>query len=165
MKKTIIQEFKDFITRGNVLDMAVGVIIGGAFGAIINAVVNNILMPLISLASGDTDLSALGWVLNGVPKYIDVDGVQTLNPEAIILGWGTLLQAVINFLIIALVLFIIVKVASSLANARAKRLEEKKKAEEVAAQPAEPVAEPEPEPDPQLVLLTEIRDLLKKEDK
>ncbi|MDY6045129.1 MAG: large conductance mechanosensitive channel protein MscL [Peptoniphilus sp.] len=105
MKKTM-SEFKEFIARGNVVDMAVGVIVGGAFGKIVTSLVNDLLMPLIGLALGGIDLTQL---------YVALDGKNYANPVeaaesgAPILAYGNFLQNVIDFLIIAFVIFIFVK--------------------------------------------------------
>lgn len=122
----MLKEFRDFINRGNVIDLAVAVIIGGAFGAIITSLVNDIIMPLIGVLIGGIDFAALS---------IDVG-------EATIL-YGSFIQAIVNFLIIAFVVFLVVRSFNKL-----------QKAEEEA-----PPAPPEPSPEEKL--LTEIRDLLK----
>ena len=151
--KKVFKEFREFIARGNVLDMAIGVIIAGAFGKITTALVNNILMPFISYLFGTRDMTALNLIVR--PEVVDAEGVVT--QEAIVIGFGTLLATIIDFLLIALVIFIIVKTMNS-ARARA---EAKKKAAEEAA-PAEPPAPPAPSAEE--VLLTEIRDLLKEKN-
>jgi len=144
--KKILKEFKDFIARGNVLDMAIGVIIAGAFGKITTSLVNDILMPFISWIFGTRDMTAL----NVVVREAVMDG-ETVVQEAITIGFGTLVATVIDFLLVALVVFAIVK-----AMNKAKEVAEaKKKAEEEAAPPAPPA------PSNEEVLLTEIRDLLK----
>ena len=145
--KKIAKEFKEFIARGNVLDMAVGVIIAGAFGKITTSLVNDILMPFISWIFGTRDMTALNVIVR--PEVLDEAGevVQT----AITIGFGTLVATIIDFLLIALVVFVIVK-AMNTAKAKA---EAKKKAAEEAAPPAPPA------PSNEEVLLTEIRDLLK----
>ena len=106
--KKFFKEFKTFITRGNVLDMAVGVIVGGAFTAIVNGLSNFILKPIINfllaLALGGNALSEVFTFL----KKVEVDGVVDLT-QSIYIDWGAFINAVINFLLIALVLFIIVK--------------------------------------------------------
>lgn len=154
MKKTkgFFGEFKEFITKGNVLDMAVGVIIATAFGAITSTLVNNVFMPLIGYIFGGIDLAKLNIVL----KAAELDAAGEVVKEAVVLGLGTFLSAVINFVIVAFIVFLIVK-AFNKARAAA---EKKKKAEEEAA---EPEPEPEPEPSAEEKLLTEIRDLLKKQ--
>lgn len=94
--KALIKEFKEFISRGNVMDMAVGVIIGGAFTAIVNSLVNDMLMPLLSLLTGGFDFSALCIALG------EGEDAATVN-------YGSFISAVINFLLIALVIFVIIK--------------------------------------------------------
>ena len=125
----MLKEFKDFINRGNVVDLAVAVIIGGAFGAIITSLVNDIIIPLIGVIIGGLDFASLS---------IQVD-------EATIL-YGSFIQAIVNFLLIALTLFLIVRSFNKLQK------------EEEAA-PAPP-----PEPSAEEKLLAEIRDLLKERD-
>ena len=145
--KKIAKEFKEFIARGNVLDMAVGVIIAGAFGKITTSLVNDILMPFISWIFGTRDMTALNLLVR--PEVVNEAGEVT--QAAITIGFGTLVATIIDFLLIALVVFAIVK-AMNVAKAKA---EAKKKAEEEAAPPAPPA------PSNEEVLLTEIRDLLK----
>ena len=132
------KEFQAFISRGNVLDMAVGVIIGGAFTAIVNSLVNDIIMPIIGILMAGINLQALQIVLpwsffGQPPVHIPV---------------GSFFQAILTFLLTAVCVFLIVKVMNVI-----KEKTSKKKKEEAPAAP--------PAPDPQLVLLTEIRDLLK----
>lgn len=115
-KKGFIAEFKEFISRGNVMDMAVGVIIGGAFQAIINSLVNDVVMPLISVLTGGLDFTA--WKI-----------VMGSGENAPVLAYGNFITAVINFLLMALVIFTFIKVMNNLA-AKAK-----KKPEEVPAEP------------------------------
>lgn len=135
--KKFISEFKEFVMRGNVLDMAIGVIIGGAFGAITTALVGNVITPLLAVLFNSPNTDALNITLRAA----------TEDSEAIVLGLGTFVGTIINFLVIALVLFSVVK-----AFNKAKELAKKKEAEAPAA-PPEPSAEEK--------LLTEIRDLLK----
>ena len=111
--KKIAKEFKDFIARGNVIDMAVGVIIAGAFGKITTSLVNDILMPFISWIFGTRDMTAL----NVVVREAVMDG-ETVVQEAITIGFGTLVATIIDFLLIALVVFAIVK-AMNVAKAKA----------------------------------------------
>lgn len=158
--KKFFKEFKEFVSRGNVLNLAVGIIIGGAFGAIINALVNHVIMPPISLLLGD-EVSALKWILRAaVPAVMAADGVTVVTPEVkeIAIGWGLFVQAVLNFLIIALVLFIIIKVTTKM-HEQAEALIAKRVSEEPAP---EPEPEPEPEPSEEVLLLREIRDALSK---
>jgi large conductance mechanosensitive channel len=118
------QEFKKFIMRGNVLDMAVGVIIATAFGAITTSLINNILMPVIGWLLGDIDLASWKLVLREAVK--DAEGVET-KPEVAI-GFGVFIAAIINFILIALIVFLIVKGFNKAAE-RAKKKEEAKPAE------------------------------------
>ena len=142
-KKGLIAEFKEFIMRGNVMDMAIGVVIATAFGAITTSLINNIIMPLIGLAFGGIDLSK--WDILLSPEVVDQAG--EVVKEASYLGIGTFITAIINFILIALVIFLVVKGINKLNERRKKDEEEEEEA------PAEPSAEE--------VLLTEIRDLLK----
>ncbi|WP_338790320.1 large-conductance mechanosensitive channel protein MscL [Bernardetia sp. Wsw4-3y2] len=136
----LIKEFKDFAVKGNVVDLAVGVIIGAAFGKIVTSFVNDIVMPPIGLATGGVDFADLKLVL----KEAVVDAAGTVTTEAVSINYGNFLNIIIQFLIIALCVFAVVKGFNSL----------KKKAED----PKNPEA-----PTPQdILLLTEIRDLLKK---
>jgi large conductance mechanosensitive channel len=128
----MLKEFQAFAMRGNVVDLAIGVIIGASFGKIVDAVVNNILMPIIGLLTGGMDFSKMQLVLR-----TDAEGVVTSA-----IGYGALISTIIQFLIIAWVLFLIVKAMTAM---------QKKAAEAPAAPPA---------PSAQEVLLTEIRDLL-----
>lgn len=130
----MFQEFKAFAMKGNVMDLAVGVIIGGAFGKIVSSLVNDIMMPVLGLLLGGVDFSGLKLV------------VPPIRPGAseIIILYGAFLQSVLDFLIIAFAVFLFVK----LMTARKKK--------EVEAPPAPPA------PSPEVVLLQEIRDLLKK---
>lgn len=146
-KVKFITEFKAFISRGNVLDMAVGMIVGSAFTAIITALVNKVLMPALGMLTGGIDFSDLKIVLK--EAIYDLEGADptvVLSPEVSI-NYGEFMAAVVNFFLIAISVFILIKVIGSL---------KRKKVEEPA--PVE-----EPKPDPQIVLLTEIRDLLKGE--
>ena len=160
-KKGFWKEFKEFISRGNVLDMAVGIIIGGAFTAIITAIVNNILTPLLQMipGMGDDGFGVLQVVLRDA---IVKDGAVV--SEAVILDFGIVISAFVTFLLTAFVLFLIVR-AVNRARARADEAKAKKEAEEAAAAAAAAPAEPEPEPAPAAPttedLLAEIRDLLK----
>lgn len=149
-KKTIIGEFKEFISRGNVMDMAVGVIIGGAFTKIVNSVVSDIITPALGLLTGNVDFAELKVVLSEAV----MEG-ETVVKEELAIRYGVFLDALINFFLIAICVFLMVKVINTIktkAEALKKKEEEEAAAEEAAA----------PAPDPQLELLTEIRDLLKK---
>ena len=113
--KKFFEEFKKFIQRGNVIDLAVGVIIGGAFSKITSSLVNDIIMPLITAIFGlfgvKGGVASMSLVLNGVDKYVMDQSTNTmvLNPEAILWNYGNFIQAVLDFLLIALVLFCIIK--------------------------------------------------------
>ena len=138
-KKGIVKEFKEFIMRGNVLDMAIGVIIATAFGAITTSLINDVLMPLIGTLIGGVDLAKLNITL----AQAVVENGEVVK-EAVVLGIGTFITTIINFILVALVVFAIVKASNKL----------KKK--------EEPAPEPDPEPSAEEKLLTEIRDLLAK---
>ncbi|MBE6886789.1 MAG: large-conductance mechanosensitive channel protein MscL [Ruminococcaceae bacterium] len=141
--KKFMDEFKAFISRGNVVDMAVGVIVGSAFTAIVNSLVKDVVTPFIGVLTGGVEFTQM--------KYVITPAVGE-TPEVAIL-YGNFIQAIINFLIIAFVVFCMVKMINSM---RAKMEAAKKKEEEAA--PAEP-----PKPSEEVLLLTEIRDLLKKD--
>ena len=141
--KKVIAEFKEFISRGNVMDMAIGVIVATAFGKITTSLVNDVFMPFIGWIFGSRDMSALNVLVR--PEVLDEAG--EVVQEAIVIGFGTCVGAIIDFILVAAVVFAIVKAANT---ARAKL--EKKKEEEPAAPP---------EPTKEELLLTEIRDLLK----
>ena len=133
--KKFFEEFKTFITKGNVMDMAVGVIIGGAFGAITTALVGKVITPLLAWLFNSPNPDALNIVL----REAELDAAGEVAREAIVLGLGDFVGAIINFLVIALVLFSVIK-----AFNKARELAEKaKKKEEEAAAAAEP-EEPKP---------------------
>ena len=130
--KKLVREFKEFIMRGNVLDMAVGVIIATAFGAITNSLVGNIFMPFISWIFGARDMTALNLLVR--PEVTNEAG--EVVQEAITLGFGTFLGAVIDFVLVALVVFVIVKTFN-----KARDLAKKKEEEEAEEEPEGPTAE------------------------
>ena len=133
--KKLFEEFKAFIMRGNVLDMAVGVIIATAFGKITTSLVNDVFMPFLSWIFGARDMTAL----NVVVREAVMDG-DTVVKEAITLGFGNFVGAIIDFVLVALVVFAIVKTfnkAHELAEAKKKKTEEEAAAE-AAAEPEEP---------------------------
>ena len=146
--KKFFEEFKAFINKGNVVDMAVGVVVATAFGKITSSLVADIIMPLIGLLTGGISVSDLKYVLT--PAVLDEAGA-VISPENAI-RYGAFIQFVIDFLIIALAVFVFVKVLNSAKNLRKK--------EEVVVEEA-PAPAPEPEPTKEEVLLAEIRDLLK----
>lgn len=127
--KQLLQDFKKFITRGNVVDMAVAVIIGGAFNAIVTSLTNNIIKPLINwviaLAVGG---NSLGLITMLKPMYKEGETVPDMT-TSIYIDWGTFIMKIIDFLLIALVLFIIIKVFMSLQNARNEFKSEEAKAD------------------------------------
>lgn len=150
------EKFKKFAFKGNVVDMAVGVVVGGAFGKIVTSLVNDLITPLIGLLTGGANFSEL-FVALSVPEGVDASAVNTLEAAKelgiVTLNYGNFIQTVIDFFIIALSIFLFV----SLIQKSREKAEAKKKAEEEAAKAAEP---PKPTAEE---LLTEIRDLLKKE--
>lgn len=148
-KKSVFTEFKEFISRGNVVDMAVGVIIGGAFTKIVNSLVSDLIMPALGMLTGNIDFAELKIVLSEAV----MDG-ETVVKDELAVRYGMFLDALLNFLLIAIAVFAMVKIINTIRT-RAEKL--KKKQEEEAPAPA-------PAPDPQIVLLTEIRDLLKKDE-
>lgn len=129
---SMVGEFKEFIQRGNVVDMAVGVIIGGAFGKIVNSIVGDVLMPPIGLATGGVDFKAMKAVIGGTPE------------APVALNYGVFLQTVIDFTIIAFCVFLLVKAVNRMKQ-----------------EPAPPPPPPAEPPD-DVKLLTEIRDLLRR---
>lgn len=156
--KGLLGEFKAFAVKGNVIDMAVGVIIGGAFGKIVSSIVADLINPLVGLVVGKIQLSDLKWLI--APAVIGADGVETVPEVAV--RYGLFLQNVLDFLIVALCVFFVVKFINRAKDVAAKIMseEEKKKAAAEAKKAAE-VPPPPPEPSREEVLLTEIRDLLK----
>lgn len=132
---SMMSEFRDFAMRGNVVDMAVGIVIGGAFGKIVSSFVNDVLMPPIGMALGGVDFSDLAMTLKEASGDI----------AAVTLNYGAFIQTVIDFIIIAFAIFMVIKAMNNL----------KKKEEEAPAAPPKPSAEE--------TLLAEIRDLLRKD--
>lgn len=158
--KKFFKEFKEFISKGSVLNLAVGLIIGSAFTAIVNSLVGDLLMPLISLL-GKTEIN--DWKVVLQPAILDVDNVTILKAE-IALYYGRFLQATINFVLIAFVLFLIIKVVASVNESAAKIKKAVSGEEEEAVEP-EPAPEPEPVISEETKLLMEIRDALVKDKK
>lgn len=135
---SLIKEFKEFTMRGNVLDLAIGVIIGGAFGKIVSSLVDKVIMPPIGLILGKVNFVDLKFVLQSAV----MQGEKVIEPE-VALGYGAFLQTIIDFVIIAFCIFMVIKIYQAAV----------KKSEEAPPPPAPPTKEE--------VLLTEIRDLLK----
>ena len=184
--KNFWKDFKAFILRGNILDMAVGVIIGGAFSAIVTSLTNKILMPIVNAVlaplTGGEKIYTILWASERVysanqvatmteEQLASASAAYTLGPDGgyysklFYIDWSNFIEAIINFIFIALTLFIIVRVAMNVSKKRAAlkaKLEEKKKADEAVEEaPVEEAPAAEPTPDPVVVLLTEIRDQLK----
>lgn len=180
--KKFLNEFKAFISKGNVMDLAVGVIIGGAFGKIVTSLVNDVIMPFVVLAVGKNSLSELSWTLRKAVVEND-----TVVQAALTLNWGNFLQTIIDFLIISFTVFLFVKLMMK-AKSMGEKLGEnaaaliKKQAHETAKQTAAaveaeksaPVAAPAPVAEPTLsakdisdikAVLTDIRDALNKQNK
>lgn len=135
----MISEFKEFAMRGNVIDLAVGVVIGGAFGKIVTSLVDKVIMPPIGWMIGSVDFSKLAWTL--APARVAADGTEI---PAVVIGYGDFINTVVQFVIVAFAIFMLVKVVNRLSRRK----------EEAPAAPAEPSEE--------VLLLREIRDNLKK---
>lgn len=135
--KKFLNEFKEFAMRGNVIDLAVGVVIGGAFGAITTSLVNDIIMPFISILTGGVDFTQWKWVLRA--------GDEAAEIAEVAVKFGNLIAVILNFIVIALVLFCVIRGINKMKK------------------PEEPAPEPAPEPAGPTAeeLLGEIRDLLK----
>ena len=146
--KKFFEEFKAFIAKGNVIDMAVAVVIGGAFGKIVTSLVNDIIMPLIGLISGGVNVAALKWVFK---EAVLNEAGEIVTPEAAH-TYGVFIQTVIDFLIIALAIFVFLKIILAAKDKFTKK-------EEVAEEPAEE----EPKETTEQIL-AEIRDLLKNKE-
>lgn len=141
--KKFITEFKEFAVKGNVVDLAVGVIIGAAFGKIVTSLVNDVLMPVIGYFTGGVNFSEHRWIIQPLQQ----NGEEIITPE-IAISWGVFVQAIVDFIIVAFCIFCMVKFIMNLRN---------RKEEEV-------VEETTPEPSDEVKLLTEIRDLLKQQE-
>ena len=151
-KSSFFKDFKAFISKGNILDMAVGVVIGGAFGKIVTSLVNDIIMPPIGLALGGVNFNELAWVL----KESEVEAGEVIK-EAVSINYGSFIQTILDFLIVALCIFILIR---SVMKFHAKLDSMKKKEEEAAVEEA-----PAPAPvSEEVLLLREIRDSLAKKD-
>lgn len=159
-KSKFLQEFKDFAMKGNVVDMAVGVVIGGAFGKIVSSLVGDVIMPAIGALMGGLDFTTMRWVIRPAYQVTNAAGEVVKEVAEASLNYGNFIQTLVDFLIIALSIFFVIKGINKMnekANAK------KKAAEEAAAAAAAAAPAPEPEPTKEEVLLGEIRDLLKKQ--
>ncbi len=141
-----LTEFKDFAVRGNVVDMAVGVVIGAAFGKIVSSLVDGLIMPLVGVATGGMNFSDYKFVL----QQAVMDGAEVIKPEVAI-TWGSIVQTIVDFIIVAFCIFVMIKFINRMRRTK----EAEAAAEEAAA--AEPSTEEK--------LLTEIRDLLQQQAK
>ncbi|CAN7330198.1 large conductance mechanosensitive channel protein MscL [Trinickia sp. LjRoot230] len=149
---SILKEFKEFAVKGNAMDLAIGVIIGGAFSTIVNSIVKDLVMPVAGTASGGLDFSNKFIRLGDIPPSFkgNPDSFKDLQTAGVaVFGYGSFITVLINFLILAFIVFMMVKGINAL-----RRLERKPEEE----QPAEPPPTPE-----DIVLLREIRDSLKRE--
>lgn len=142
--KKFLSEFKEFAMKGNVVDMAVGVVIGAAFGKIVSSLVNDIIMPLVGVATGGMNFTDYKWVI----QQAVMDGQEIIKPE-VSMNWGAWVQTIVDFLIVAFCIFVMIKFINNMR----KHMEKQKEEEVAAAAVAEPTKEEQ--------LLTEIRDLLK----
>jgi len=132
--KALLEEFKTFAMKGNVVDLAVAVVIGAAFGKIVSSLVDDIIMPMVGMLTGGIDFADLAWTLKEA----------TEEAEAVTIGYGIFINNIVTFIIVAFAIFMVIKAMNKM----------KKKEEEAPAEPPKPSKEEE--------LLTEIRDLLKK---
>ena len=137
----MLKEFKEFALRGNMVDLAIGVIIGGAFGGLVNSIVADLLMPVIGFITGGIDFTNLYLQLSGAPVVGDLAAARKAGAT---IAYGNFVTLAINFLIIAFVLFLVVKAINRMQR------------------PNQPVVEAPPEVPADVALLAEIRDLLKK---
>lgn len=159
-KKGFITEFKEFITKGNILDMAIGVIIGNSFKAIVTALTDKVIMPLVTAVIGDGGVGDIKTVLSPAKDAV-LDAEGNVVTEAVAenaIYWGEFIQSIIDFLLVAIVLFVIIKSAMVFQHKREELMKKLRKEEEVveeAPAPAEPTIE-----EKNAEVLKEIRDLL-----
>lgn len=153
-KSSFFTEFKKFVMRGNVLDMAVGIVVGGAFTQIVQSVVQDIINPVIGLLIGKIDFKEL--------KVVLVPATESASEVAI--RYGSLIQNIVQFLLTALVLFVVIRSVNKMREKREKEEEAKEAAEKVEVQEEKKESPIEPVVKEETLLLREIRDLLKKEE-
>ena len=148
--KKFFEEFKAFAMRGNVVDMAVGVVIGGAFGKISTSIVNDVIMPVVSMITGGIDFSAWKLVLKEAVMEMGADGVLVEKVPEVAIKFGSTIAVIVDFIIVAFAIFCMIKFLNNLHS----------KKEEPTPEP-EPEVEPAPPAPTSEELLAEIRDLLK----
>ena len=140
---SVLKEFREFAVKGNVIDLAVGVIIGGAFGKIVDSLVSDVIMPIVGLVFGKLDFSNLYWVLGTVPPGVPNNLADLKKAGVSVLAYGSFITILVNFIILAFIIFMMVK--------QVNRLRKKEEAEPKVVAPPEDIA-----------LLREIRDSLKR---
>ena len=153
--KKFMEEFKAFAMRGNVIDLAVGMIIGSAFGKITTSLVNDVIMPAVSMLMGGVDFTQWKFVLKEAVMEMNAEGVMVETAAEIAIKYGNLIAVIVDFIILAFAIFCMVKAINTMRE----KAEALKKKEEEA--PVEEEAPAEPEPSAEEKLLMEIRDLLK----
>ena len=160
--KKFMEEFKAFAMRGNVIDLAVGMIIGSAFGKITTSLVNDVIMPAVSMLMGGVDFTQWKFVLKEAVMEMNAEGAMVETAAEIAIKYGNLIAVIVDFIILAFAIFCMVKAINTMRE-KAETLKKKVEAEEAeAAAAAEPAAPPAPpEPSAEEKLLMEIRDLLK----
>lgn len=156
--KKFWEDFKKFASKGNIIDMAVGVVIGTAFGKIVSSFVSDVITPLISLLTGSVNLTDLKLVM----RHAVLDSEGNILKAEVALTYGNFIQSIIDFLIIALSIFLFLRIVMNMKNkfeaAKAKILQEEKDKQEDEAEKEE---NEEPKPSDEILLLSEIRDLIK----
>lgn len=151
--KQFFKEFKEFAMKGNILDMAVGVVVGGAFKEIVTALVNNIINPLVGALTGKGTLADLKYVIS--PAVLDATGAEVIPENAV--TYGVFLQSIIDFLIIAFSIFVVIKVMMNTEKKLQELMHKKKEEEAAAEEEAAPVED-------EISVLKEIRDMLKEKE-
>ena len=146
----MLKEFQEFIAKGNVMDLAVGVIIGGAFGLIVKSLTGDLIMPIVGVIFGGLDFSNYFIPLSDA---VTATSLEAAREQGAVLAWGNFLTVTLNFLILAWIIFLMVKMVNKMRAEAEERM--KREEEEKAAEPEKPAAD--------VALLTEIRDLLAKQ--